>query len=589
MGKKAATGREKAQRGGRLEVWASLERLAWSGRREDWEKELDGKEGPEWAAGLLELLKISLPDAAEAREALPAQGAVIVVCNHPLGVLDGLLVLAWLGQCRRDIRILSAPDVYRWPGLDHWMIDVPKGRVGEEIGPWKAVLGHLAGGGVLVVFPSVTISRFSYSARTVSDGKWSDLASTLQEKSGASIVPLYIHARAAGLTRLVELFQPRLRTGQIPGKWMGEGVWRVPLRCGHAIRLEELKELPDLGQRTRFFRARTYALAAHVEPAGWERWVRVSRKLFREVTEYPTAPSPVVDRLADDLIRQHFDNIRDCVLFEQGGFACLFVPYARMGPWMHEVGRLRELTFRAVAEGTNEEIDLDEFDLSYHHLLLWDIALGQIAGAYRVGLGGPIFEKFGHRGFYTSTLFRMKRAFQAILPHSMELGRSFVPEAYQRHRLPLFLLWRGILSVSKLYPQYRYLIGPVSISGAYNPLAKWLMVSFAEGYSNDSPLKGSVVPRKPVKLRMPRMRLQDPESLLAGAAGDARKLDRIIGEIDPNQHAMPVLLRRYLAQNAKILAFNRDPKFNDAVDGLIVLDLYDLPDETRTGLEQVLR
>lgn len=572
----------------RSAVGRLFRRLAWERERGEVALAGIGEEGPDGALRMLDRLHVQIADMEEVREQLPVTGPLVVVCNHPFGVLDGLLALAWLGQVRGDVRVLSAMAPYRWMGWEHWILEMPRGRIGEE-GNWSKVLGHLAAGGVLVVFPSMRISRFSKTPRTVTDGRWSDVAAWLQERSGASVVPMYIHARDTGLAKLLELVHPKLRVGPWTGKVRREETWTVSLRCGTPIRLDEVSGLKERAQRTRFFRARTFALAARLEPWGWQRWVQVSRRMFQEVQEYRQQPAPVVAPVPQEVLHEHVRTLEEFQLFAQGGFACYFVPYARMGPWMHEIGRLRELTFRAVAEGTHEEIDLDEFDLTYHHLVLWDEREGQIAGAYRVGMGGPIFERFGHRGFYTATLFRMRKAFRDILPESMELGRSFVPMAYQKHRLPLFLLWRGLLTVSQRFPQYRYLIGPVSISGAYNPLSKWLMMSFASGYSLDSPLRGSVQARNPVRFPSPVGSKQDLEALLAGVGNDARKLDRIIGDIDPDQHAMPVLLKRYLAQNAKVLAFNRDPQFNDAIDGLIVLDLHDLPHDTRTGLEQALR
>ena len=573
----------------RAAVGRLFRRLAWS--KEQGENPMTESMGGglEGVLEILERLHVEISGMEEVREHLPVNGPVVVVCNHPFGVLDGLLALAGLGQVRRDVQILSAPAQYRWQGLERWILEMPRGRIGEEGGNGSEVLGHLAEGGVVVVFPSMRISRFSKTPRTVTDGRWSDVAAWLQERSGASVVPMYIHARDTGLAKLLELVHPRLRVGPWTGRVRREETWTVSLRCGTPIRFDEVSGLKERAQRTRFFRARTFALAARLEPWGWQRWVQVSRRMFQEVQEYRQEPAPVVEPLPQEVLQEHGRTLTEFQLFVQGGFACYFVPYARMGPWMHEIGRLRELTFRAVAEGTHEEIDLDEFDLTYHHLVLWDEREGQIAGAYRVGMGGPIFERFGHRGFYTSTLFRMRKAFRDILPESMELGRSFVPMAYQKHRLPLFLLWRGLLTVSQQFPQYRYLIGPVSISGAYNPLSKWLMMSFAAGFSQDSPLRSSVQARNPVRFPGPIGGKQDPAALLAGVGNDARKLDRIIGDIDPDQHAMPVLLKRYLAQNAKVLAFNRDPQFNDAIDGLIVLDLHDLPQDTRAGLEQALR
>ena len=75
---------------------------------------------------------------------------------------------------------------------------------------------------------------------------------------------------------------------------------------------------------------------------------------------------------------------------------------------LYEIGRLREITFRDVGEGTNKSIDLDKYDTYYYHMFLWDSTEECLVGAYRMGLGGEIFKNYGINGFYIHTLLIIK-------------------------------------------------------------------------------------------------------------------------------------------------------------------------------------
>jgi hypothetical protein len=131
-------------------------------------------------------------------------------------------------------------------------------------------------------------------------------------------------------------------------------------------------------------------------------------------------------------------------LVDRGQFH-VYCARASQIPWaLREIGRLRELTFRAVGEGTGRPSDLDLFDASYLHLFLWDAQAAAIAGAYRLGLVDEILARHGKRGLYTHSLFKYRTRLLDSLNPAIELGRSFVRAEYQRSFAPLFLLWSGI-------------------------------------------------------------------------------------------------------------------------------------------------
>ena len=248
------------------------------------------------------------------------------------------------------------------------------------------------------------------------------------------------------------------------------------------------------------------------------------------------------------------------------------VQYARAAqiPWcLQEIGRLRELTFRAAGEGTNKASDIDLFDAYYLHLFIWDAQAEMIVGAYRMGLVGDILARYGRRGLYTQSLFKYGPRLLQILNPAIELGRSFVRAEYQRSFSPLMLLWRGIGRFILRSPQYAVLFGPVSISNSYATLSRQLMVEFLCANNVEADLARHVKPRRPFHSR--RSAAWD-EVEFAGVK-DIEDLSRVIARIEHDNKGVPILLKQYLKLGGRVLGFNADDRFSDALDGLILVDL----------------
>ena len=244
---------------------------------------------------------------------------------------------------------------------------------------------------------------------------------------------------------------------------------------------------------------------------------------------------------------------------------------------LKEIGRLREITFRAIGEGTNKALDLDKFDLYYHHMFLWDSNEEKIVGAYRMGLGKDIYKARGIDGFYLQDLFRFEPELHQMMGQSIELGRAFIIKAYQQKPMPLFLLWKGIVHTTLRYPDHKYLIGGVSISNRFSNFSKSLMIEFMKSHYYDPYLAQYVRPKKEFKVKLKDV---DKDFVFDTTESDLNKFDKIIDEIEPGTLRLPVLLKKYIKQNARLMAFNVDPLFNNAVDGLMYIKISDLPEST---------
>lgn len=352
----------------------------------------------------------------------------------------------------------------------------------------------------------------------------------------------------------------------------------VRMRIGRPIPPKDIAAFTSAEQLARFLRAKTYALGSGVQ---------VKRELFNPL-RFPQRPKEIAEAVEVERLEQEIAGLEDLKLNSQGEFDLYLAPTGRIPNILREIGRLREVTFRAVGEGTNKSIDLDEFDLYYDHLFLWDREHKRLVGAYRIGDGARIMSRYGKRGFYTYTLFRMDRPMDRVLRRSFELGRSFIAVEYQRQRLPLYMLWRGLLLHITANPEHRYLIGPVSISGSYSRTSRSLIMEFVQQHHYDQEMAAAIRPRNKFRIKPDKV---DREVLVQASMADLKRMDRLIADVDPTETAMPVLLKKYLLLNARIIGFNRDPRFNDALDGLMVLDLSKLPERTvedlRKGMEEV--
>ncbi|MCB0640320.1 MAG: GNAT family N-acetyltransferase, partial [Phaeodactylibacter sp.] len=180
----------------------------------------------------------------------------------------------------------------------------------------------------------------------------------------------------------------------------------------------------------------------------------------------------------------------------------------------------------------------------------------------------------GGEGFYIHSLFRIQRGFFPIMRKAVELGRSYIVPAYQKKRLPLFLLWKGILYFLLANPQYRYLYGPMSISKHYSNISKSLIVAFIRKYYFDETLAQYLKPRKPFRAKVEKV---DLEVLMDHFGNEMKLLDNFIEDIEPEHFRIPVLMRQYIKLNARFISFNVDPNFSDVLDGFILLDLQDVP------------
>ena len=557
----------------RISVLAEVSGLK---RLERFYNEINVKPGEDFIAALFAHLDLKLEVDPEDLERVPREGGVAIVANHPYGAIDGLAMLHVLRHRRPDLKVMANFMLQQLEPLRDRFIGV---NPFEQLTSRSSFQGmrqarqHLADGGALGVFPAGEVSSYRKEVDAVADPRWKTPAIKLIRHAGVPVVPFWFDGANSLVFQILGMVHPGLRTLQLPREMLRMHGRSVRMRIGNPLTEKELAPFSSMDDLARFLRAKTYSIGSGVN---------VRREHFRPLF-FPRRPKPVVPQGSLQDMQAEVLRLGDKRLNTQGEFDLFLAPSGRIPNILREIGRLREETFRTVGEGTNKALDLDEFDHYYDHLFLWDHEKHRVAGAYRVGDGRVIMDRYGKRGFYLNTLFKLGRPMHEVLARSFELGRSFIVPEYQRHRLPLFMLWRGLLLHVLANPGHQYLIGPVSISGEYSHFSRRLIMEFVEKHHWDASLAQHVKPRNRFHVGLDK---EDGSALLEASGEDIKKLDQMIADVETSGSAVPVLLKRYLSLNAKIIGFNRDPRFNDSLDGLVVLDLTKVPQQVIEGLKK---
>jgi putative hemolysin len=370
------------------------------------------------------------------------------------------------------------------------------------------------------------------------------------------------------LSRIHEIF----RTAKLPSELSTQRNRSIKVRIGQPISVKVQQEQETLEEFTELLRRKTYILANPYEKE------RLINQLPGTI-KIPKAPRRIASAVRTEVIEGEIEKLRekDRRLLQSKNYEVFLAQKKDMPFILQEIGRQREMTFRAIGEGTNKSIDLDQFDEYYHHLFLWDDTEKQIVGAYRMGLGAEIFPQYGIDGFYLQELFRFEPELFPMMRRSIEMGRAYIVEEYQQKPMPLFLLWKGIVHTTLRHPEHKYLIGGVSISNQFSNFSKSLMIEFMKSNYWDPYVAQYIRPKKEFKVKL---KDADKEFVFDETRADLNKFDKLIEEVEPGSLRLPVLIKKYIKQNARVIAFNVDPLFNNAVDGLMYIKISDLPEST---------
>lgn len=502
--------------------------------------------------------KVDLPSGFE----FPKTGPLIIIANHPFGIVDPVMLSRWAALFRPNLKVMTNSMMLAMKELEGHIIAVnPFGgeaAAKQNLGPMKEAIRLLRGGGTLILFPAGEVAAYK-PGRGVEEPAWTNHLGSLVRRTQATVLPVYFPGSNSALFHAAGLIHPRLRTSLLLREFNRREGTEIPMRVGHPIPFSRLKKFEDDKSLTRYLRIHTFVLH--------------QRGKVPKVMIGPNAdgmlPGPAADFQTRMVCEVDHLRARGGRLVSQGTLSVYQAHSHEIPCLLQEIGRLREVTFRQVGEGTGEAVDLDRFDRYYEHLILWDEEKEQVAGAYRMGRADIILREYGPKGLYTSTLFRFEKPFLSHLGNAVEMGRSFIVKAYQRNLASLPLLWKGIAHWVAQNPQYTKLFGPVSISRDYNSLSRKIIVAFLQDNKLHPQLASFVKPRNPFRYIRGRRLMRE---FISANLQNVDDCSALVSSVETDGKGIPVLLKHYLKLNATILSFNVDKDFSDVLDGLIMVD-----------------
>ncbi|MBR4837553.1 MAG: lysophospholipid acyltransferase family protein [Bacteroidales bacterium] len=495
---------------------------------------------------------------------IPKEGPFMLVCNHPFGAIEGIILYDAVAKVRPDFKIMANFILGFIPNLKEVFFSVNpfenNPEFGGSTGGMRASLLQLKEGHGLGVFPAGEVARY-HGHSYPEDIDWSPSIAKIIQKTNVPVIPVYFDGNNSHKFYFWAKIYSMLATVRLVRELLNKRNKKIIMKIGKPILPAEVAQYETPEALAAYLKNRSYALQANITD---------EKKRFRSRVSDPIdAPFR-----ASSLARELNAIRKKSLLFTTADFECYLADYDDIPHVMHEMGRRREEAFRAIGEGTGKSIDTDNYDTYYKHLILWDTKEQTIAGGYRIGIGDEIYEKYGARGFYVDSLFNIDPKFEPYLKETIELGRSFVSVDYQKDILPLMLLLKGLMETIMRYPKMNYFIGPVSISSWYPKFYQSLMVYYVTTKHTNEEMTKLFHPKTPF---VPNFNKCDIQVLMEKNMETVDKFDRYIMKLSNGDYRMPTLFKKYLKINSKFLCFNVDPDFNDTLDGLLLLKFTDYP------------
>jgi len=480
---------------------------------------------------------------------IPSSGRVLIIANHPLGALDGLALLKMIGEIRKDVRIVANDMLSSFSQLSPLLLPVDNLNRATRKQDIANINNALHNEEAVIVFPAGEVSRAG--ATGIKDSNWNQGFLHFAKKTNSPILPVFIGGKNSSLFYTISGINRTLAALLLPREMFNKHSMNLKFKIGEPIPYSQLDKLPVSGpEKCKMVRKHLYRLARDKNPL-FKTEKTIARPQDRKALKQELKKSELLGETADGKRIYLFDYQADSAV-------------------MREVGRLREVSFRCVGEGTGEKLDLDRYDSHYRHLILWDEEELEIVGAYRLAEAWKMNNNEDDQ-LYSSTLFNYSPAMQQFFEQGIELGRSFVQPKYWCKR-SLDYLWYGIGAYLKRHPEVRYMFGPVSLSNSYPQHAKDLLVYFYRLYFPDRDELGKSFTPYALKPET----ITDLQQLFCGS--DYKEDFKILKQqMDFLNCAVPTLYKQYAdvceEGGVRFLDFGVDADFNFCVDGLVLVDM----------------
>jgi len=488
---------------------------------------------------------------------IPEKGASIILANHPTGISDAVVILDTLLNIRSDVKLLIPEHESLPTPLAPYVITYEDQTLYQRHALKEQALdicaSHLEKEHCLVIFTSGKVWLDKKAYKRNQEAFWSRLAKDLLIAHKGPVIPWAIKGKNSPIFYPLSKVHPLIHNGLIPRESLRRRFRPLYSSIGKPFKVRDDQTFNDVELKIRLM----------TSPQPKIIWPKVNIRVKTQ---------PIIKETPTPSLEEEISLLASPLLTK--GDNAVYITKASSSPLLiREVGRLRELTFRKVKEGTGKEIDLDSYDQDFHHLILWDHKAKCIVGAYRLGFGPELHKK----GSYHSILhdfYRENEKISELLRSTLVMGRAFVRPEYQQKIFPLFMLWQGIKTFVKQHPKIRYLIGQTSLPNSYKDYSKLLICQFMWRHHSDIDLRKHFVPYHPLRIRPNNLINQWIEE---SKPEDFKRMDSIIECIEPSGDKLPMLFRRYIEQNAKCIGINIDPEFQNSVDILMLTRVEDIP------------
>ncbi len=504
---------------------------------------------------VLEYFNVSYSARDVEKERIPNEGKLVIIANHPIGSLDALALIKLVSEVRRDIKIVANDMLMALAPLHSMLLPVNNMRGTTAKENIQNIQQYLQAEGVVIIFPAGEVSRIR--PQGIRDTKWQSGFLRIAKQAKAPILPVFIDGKNSPIFYGASMLYKPLGAALLVREMFKQKRRHLPMRVGEVIPYESYATNSiRRNQQVKLFKKHLYRIG-HDKGGIFNTQRAIAQ---------PENRAALYHALKDDCER--LGETAD------GKVMYLYTPHGS-SPILREIGRLREVSFRAVGEGTHRRRDLDKYDQHYYHLILWDRDDLEIVGAYRFGDAKTIIEKHSVQGLYSASLFNYTSDMQDYFEQGLELGRSFVQPKYWGKR-SLDYLWFGIGAFLQRHPRFRYLFGPVSLSDHYPKAAKDLLIQFYLLYFGQT---------NPVaKGNMPYLLPKGFEHPFAGHnyKEDFSQLKHLLSNMGM---VVPTLFKQYTETyeqgGVQFVDFNIDPIFNHCVDGLVIGDISQLKAKKR--------
>lgn len=521
---------------------------------------------------VLRKLDVQMEVLPEDLAKIPRDGPLLVVANHPFGGIDGLALGSLLSKTRPDFKLLVNQELGVFNAMTPWLFQVD--ILGGESAKSKNLKSmvecsrFLRDGKCLGIFPAGEVSSLHLPTRKIIDPSWSDHPTSLARRNNATVLPVCFKGKNGWLFQTLGLIHPRLRTLLLARELVNKRGKDLKMRIGEPISPQKICSFQNVSDATDYLRVCVEALKNESSPVSSFPKFFLGRK--------NKSHEPLVLPVNKEMLQSEVAALPASSLLAAKGDFKIYGCLASQAPSvMREIARLREKTFRKAGEGTGYPLDSDRYDEWYHQIFAWDSQNQKIAGGYRLGVTEEIIGQKGKPGMYAASEFSLKRGFYSSLGKSIEVGRSFITEEYQRRFSLLGLIWKAIGEFMNRHPDHFVLYGPVSISADYTNLSRNLLVRFLRTNRWSAEIARRTKAKNPFKLK------QLSPALANWVKQEGRTLDDIsavISGVEPDGKGVPVLVKHYLKLRGSFVGFAVDPDFSNALDGLIVVDIRNMED-----------